>query len=58
MQVAGAGRGCRGNTALRVAGGFQIELARGRAIENPGLKDAILDQVTGAAGNAFGVEWP
>ena len=58
VQVACPRRRCRGDAALGVTGGFQVELTRGRAIENPGFENAILDQVTRAAGDAFGVERP
>src|SRR5208282_5053160 len=56
MKIARAGRGGRGNAALRMTGGCKIELARGGAIEQPGREYAVVDQFAAAAGDAFGVE--
>src|SRR4029078_6520543 len=41
-----------------VAGGYKAQLARGRAVQQPSLECAILDQRHAFAGNAFGVERP
>ena len=41
---------------MRVTGGFQIEFARRRAIEQPGFQHAVLDQFEAGRGDAFGVE--
>ena len=37
-------------------GGLEAKLARRRAIEDPGFQDAVLDQCTALAGDAFGIE--
>src|ERR1019366_10344916 len=47
-----------GHTALRMTGGGEAELARGRAIEQPGLQHAVLHQRERVAGDALTVERP
>ena len=41
---------------MSMPGGLETKLARGRAIEDPGFQDAVLDQCTALAGDAFGIE--
>ena len=43
MQIGWPGRRRRRHSAVRMAGRLQIEFARRRAIEQPGLQDAVID---------------
>src|SRR6516165_5395440 len=47
--------GCR-DAAAGMSGGFEAELARRRAIEDPGFQHTVLDQRAPLAGDAFGVK--
>src|SRR6185312_10128140 len=58
MQIGWPGRRRRRHSAVRMAGRLQIELARRRAIEQPGLQDAVINNFEHAAGDPFGVERP
>ena len=55
-RLVGARRRRRGHAALGVAGGDEAELARGRAVEQPGAQHAVLDQRQLLAGDALAVE--
>src|SRR5580704_14874299 len=58
MQIARARIGHRGHAALRMAGGFQFEFARGGAIEDPGFQHAAVDDHDPARGDTLGIEHP
>ena len=58
IKIAGAWGGHRRDAAMRMAGGLQLKLARGRAIEQPGLQHAVLDQRHARASDALAVERP
>src|SRR5690349_5186103 len=56
MQVGRSGRRRRRHAALSMPGGHEVELARRGTVEEPGLKNAIVDDRLRPGLDAFAVE--